>query len=383
MKKLTSLIVILTMTFGLAACADKAQPESQASKESQNTTAAEQTGESAEATEATEAATATLPQGTGESLIIYSNSVSDGRGDWLIERAARDGFNIQYVDIGAAAAVSRLLAERNAPIADVVYGLDKITWEALKLEDMLEQYVPAWADEIPEGFNDPDGYYHATVKEAILLAYDKNQMSEEEAPKDWTDLWTKEEYFGKYATKSKLSGGTTRNVLAGILFRYIDPDGELGISDEGWEQMKLFFGNGTPEEPGVDLYGAMASDSSPVVMGQMWSSGIAAREAEYGVDTGIVIPEVGVPYVVSGIAIVKNTKKLEEAQLFTEWYGSAQIQGEWAVEFTTLPVNINAKDKADEFNRYIDTLPSQNIDWAVVSANIDMWCEKIELSYMK
>lgn len=377
MKKLTSVVAILTMAYGLSACAGKAQTDAPTSGESQNTTAAQQTEVSAEAGKTT------LPQGTGETLVIYSNSVSDGRGDWLVERADRDGFSIQYVDVGASAAVSRLLAERNAPIADVTFGLDKITWEALKAEDMLEQYVPGWEKEIPEGFSDSDGYYHATVKEAILLAYDKNQMSEDEAPKDWLDLWTKEEYFGKYATKSKLSGGTTRNVLAGILTRYIDPEGELGISDEGWEQMRLFFGNGTPEESGVDLYGSIASDSSPIVMGQMWSSGISAREEEYGVDTGIVIPQVGVPYVVSGIAIVKNTKKLEEAKRFVEWYGSAQIQGEWAVEFTTLPVNKNAKDQANDFNRYIDTLPAQDIDWAVVSANIDMWCEKIELSYMK
>src|SRR5690554_4859679 len=42
-----------------------------------------------------------LTQGTGQELIIYTNSGSDGRGDWLKERAEQDGFKIEYVEAGA------------------------------------------------------------------------------------------------------------------------------------------------------------------------------------------------------------------------------------------------------------------------------------------
>ena len=38
--------------------------------------------------------------------------------------------------------------------------------------------------------NDPEGYYHAIVKQAILLVHDKKQVSDAEAPSDWVDLWT-------------------------------------------------------------------------------------------------------------------------------------------------------------------------------------------------
>ena len=53
-----------------------------------------------------------LPQGTGVTLTIYTNSGSDGRGDWLVERAAQDGFTIQYIEGGAAEIQNRLLAEK-------------------------------------------------------------------------------------------------------------------------------------------------------------------------------------------------------------------------------------------------------------------------------
>ncbi len=323
-----------------------------------------------------------LVQGTGVTLTVYTNSGSDGRGDWLVERAAQDGFDIQYIEAGAAEIQNRLLAEKESPIADVVYGMNSIIWESLKAEDILLPYTPVWADEIPEGLNDPDGYYFAIVKQAILLVYDENRMSAEEAPTDWLDLGNNEALAGKYGYTVSLSGGTVRNVLAGILSRYADENGKLGISDEGWEEIAKYYQNGTAVEDGAELYALMVDDTNPILCGQMWSSGIETRDEQYGTKTAYVLPEVGVPYAVEGISIVNGTKNEEEAQRFMDWFGSAQIQGEWAEEFSTLPANVNAVDKANEFNQEIAELPAQDIDWALVAENIDAWCEEIELNYM-
>lgn len=362
MKKIFALILAITMLASLAACGSTPAEET--------TLATANAGENGEQV------------GTGATLTIYSNSVSDGRGEWLQERAAQEGFKIQFVDANAADMQNRLIAEAASPIADIAFGLNTILWEKLKAENILAQYVPVWADEISEGLNDPDGYYHATVKQAILLVYDMNQVKPEDAPTDWLDLFTKEEFYGKYEYLTSLGGGTVRNVLAGILTRYQDPNGDLGISDEGWEAIAKYYEHGVPNESGVDLYGQFASETSSVVCGQMWSSGIAARDEQYGVKTGYVVPEVGVPYAVESIAIVNGTKNMEEAQRFVDWFGSAEIQGEWAQEFSTLPANVNAVGMADEFNQEIAKIPAQDIDWSLVSENIDAWCEKITLEYM-
>ena len=66
------------------------------------------------------------------------------------------------------------------------------------------------------------------------------------------------------------------------------------------------------------------------MMGQIWSSGIEARDEQYGTDTGYVVPECGIPYLVESVGIVNGTKNQEEAERFVDWFGSAQIQGEWA-----------------------------------------------------
>ena len=316
-------------------------------------------------------------------LNIYSNSVSDGRGDWLVERAAQDGFSIQYLDAGAGDVRNRLIAEKNSPIADAVFGLDSINWQMLKNEDVLEAYVPAWADEVSEGLNDPDGYYHAIVKQAIIMVYDSNQLSADEAPTDWPDLWQNEAFHGRYEVSSDLGGGTPRNVLTGILIRYADPNGDLGISDEGWAEIEKYYQNGVPAESGVDLYAKISDTSNPIVIGQMWSSGVAARDEQYGTSSAYVVPEVGVPYIVEGVAMVKGTKNADEVKRFIDWFGSAQIQGEWAQEFSTLPANENAVPMANEFNQEIAKLPAQDIDWALVAENIDAWVEKVTLNYLQ
>ena len=321
-------------------------------------------------------------KGTGVTLNVYTNSETDGRDEWLINRAAQDGFKVQVVGAGAADTQNRLLAEKASPIADVVFGLNAIIWESLKAENILIPFVPEWADEIPAGLNDDEGYYHAIVKQAILLVYDQNQLTEDQAPTDWPDLWTKPEFDKKYEYLTSLGGGTVRNVIAGILTRYADPNGDLGIAQEGWDAIAEYYKHGVPNESGVDLYAQIASENSTVVCGQMWSSGVETRDEQYGVKTGYAIPDIGVPYAVEGVAIVSGTKNEEEAQRFVNWFGSAQIQGEWAETFSTLPANTNAVSKANEFNQTIAELPAQQIDWALVAQNIDAWCEKIMLEYM-
>lgn len=322
-------------------------------------------------------------RGTGTQLTVYTNSGNSGRADWLIDRAAQDGFSLAVVEDGAGNIQQRLIGEAANPICDVVYGLNAIIWNDLISRDILVSYdAPSWASEVSEGLNDPDGYYYAIVKQAILLAYDLNQIDEADAPGDWTDLWTNEKYYGIYEASGELGTGTTRNVIAGILSRYADPEGELGVSDEGWEAIAAYYEHGVPKVTDVDTYASIVNPESPVIMGQMWSSGVVQYDEAYGTNTGVARPEVGVPYAVEGIGIINGTEKMDEALRFVEWFGSAQIQGEWAEQFGTMPANEVAAEKADPKQQDLCSIPAQDIDWALVAENIDEWCEKIELEYL-
>ena len=58
-----------------------------------------------------------------QELVIYSNSVSNGRGDWLTAKAKEAGFNIKMVDIPGAQLADRVIAEKNNAVADMVFGI--------------------------------------------------------------------------------------------------------------------------------------------------------------------------------------------------------------------------------------------------------------------
>ncbi|MCL2226900.1 MAG: ABC transporter substrate-binding protein [Oscillospiraceae bacterium] len=320
------------------------------------------------------------PEGTGTTIVIYSNSFTDERLEWLTERAAEDGFSIQGVAAGGGATADRLIAERHNPIADVVFGLNVFLWQSLIDNNVIVPYVPAWADEIEEGLNHPDGYYHALVIQAILLTYDTAQV--DTPPTDWLDLWTNPAFHGLYQFETALTGGTTRMVLAGILGRFIDPDGHLGISEEGWEHIRQYYAHGYANTAAIDLFVQIADPGVPVTMGQIWHAGIPMREAEHGITAGWVVPDVGVPFVVEGIAEVNGSSNPEEARRFIEWFGQASIQMEWQERFDSLPANIHAQGNLDEFQRTISELPIQDVDWGFVAENFDSWAEHIILTYM-
>ena len=318
--------------------------------------------------------------GSGETLVIYTNSNGEGRGDWLAAKAAEAGFKIEIVGAGGADATNKLIAEKNNPIADVAFGLNNMYFSQVKNEGALEAYQPAWAGDVDKGLGDGETYW-PLVKQAILLGYNSDKISKDAAPKDWTDLWTKDEFKSRYERVTGMGTATAQLVFAGILSRYRDDSGDLGISDDGWKQVEQYFKNGSPAVAKTDLFARIASGD--VDMGQMPSSIIADREKSFKVNVDTVIPSVGVPLAVEQIALVKGTKKKDQAQKFIDWFGSAEVQGEFAQKFNSMPVNKGAQAKANpEVVDFFAGLKQQDIDWNFVQKNMGAWVEKIELEYM-
>ncbi|SHE10350.1 2-aminoethylphosphonate ABC transporter substrate-binding protein [Chlamydia abortus] len=317
-----------------------------------------------------------------EKLIVYTNANSDGRGEWLIEKAKSAGFDIELVGAGGADLTNRLIAEKNNPTADVVYGLNNMLYENLKKEKVLASYVPKWAGEVEAGLNDPEGYYHGLVKQAILLGYHPDVFTSETAPKDWTDLYMNDAYKGKYEAPTLLGQITPRLVMAGVLTRYKDPNGELGISEEGWNAIQQLYDNGVRAVEGEDFYANLASGKTP--LGAIVSGTLAKKEEQYKVKAGIVSPDIGVPMIVEQIAIVNGTKKQATAERFVEWMGSAEVQGEFAAQFDAMPANTKAVERANESVKELyANLKAQPLDWGFIADNVELWVEKIELQIMK
>lgn len=315
-------------------------------------------------------------------LIVYTNSNSDGRGEWITEQAAEAGMTIEIVGLGGADLTNRIVAEKNNPVGDVVFGLNNMFFETLKSEDVITAYEPVWAGEVDEASGDPDdGVFWPLVEQAIVTAYDTNTTPESDAPEELEELWSEEQYQGRYEVNTALGEATPQLVLAGLLAGYEDPDGDLGISDEGWARVESYFANGSPAVEGTDLYARITRDE--VDYGVLPSSGIASRDAEYGTATGVISPTEGVPYVTEQISVIAGTSKQDAAEEFIDWFGSSEVQGAFAQEFSSYPVNEAARGEAlPEVIELVDSLPKQDIDFGFVRENIGPWVEKTELEYL-
>ncbi|ANY73723.1 ABC transporter substrate-binding protein [Paenibacillus ihbetae] len=370
MRKLTMAVLLLILCMVVSACGG-------------NNAGNANTGDSGAAAPAgTSGTDSSSEPAKHEKLIVYTNANSDGRGEWLIEQAKSAGFDIEIVGAGGADLTNRLIAEKNNPIADVVYGLNNMLYENLKKEDVLAKFVPSWAGDVEQGLNDPEGYYHGLVKQAILLGYNPNEFTADTAPKDWTDLYKNDAFKGKYEAPTLLGQNTPRLVVAGILTRFQDPNGDLGISEEGWNEIQQLYDNGVNAVEGEDFYANLASGKTP--LGALVSGTLEQKEEQYKVKAGIVSPEIGVPMVVEHAAIVNGTKKQATAERFVEWMGSAEVQGQFAAQFNAMPANTKAAEQANaSVKELYSTLKPQELDWAFIAENMDQWAEKIELEIMQ
>jgi iron(III) transport system substrate-binding protein len=312
-------------------------------------------------------------------IILYSNSVSDGRGDWLVAEAKEAGFEVEYVDAGSSATVERVIAEKNNPVADVVFGPNDVNFEYLKDADVLAPYTPSWADKVQA--KDPDGLFYSVVEEPIMLVSNPAAYTKPgDAPEDWSDFFETTRFAGRYEVPANLSGGTDQMVIASILSRFRDDDADLGISEDGWKAIETYFQNGSPQVEGTDLYARIAAGE--VDAGRMWLAGKVSREQEYSIATEPVPSDVGVPIVHQSIGLVAGSDNAKSEE-FIDWLGSADVQTAWSTKFFTAPTNQDALANADQDAvTQTASFEAQDIDWVWVAENLKSWVEEIELNYI-
>lgn len=315
-----------------------------------------------------------------KSLVIYTNSGSDGRAEWLTEKAAAKGFAVTVVALPAGELANRVVAEKNNQIADLVYGLNAMEYEKLIKNNLLLKFKPEWAKDVDMTLGSKDGYYYPIVVQPLLLIYNQQSFNPQTVPTDWTDL-TKAEFKNKYTIMS-LGGGTAKSIISSILIRYKDPKGEYGISKQGWDVIKGVIQNGHIEAQGEDSWGALVNGVRPLLM--MWGSGLLQNQVSRNIKCGVVVPKIGVPFVVEQVAIFANSKKADVAKEFIDWFGSADVQAAWSSRFGSTPAHPEAlKNAKPDVKELMAKVKPQAMDWALIAGNIDKWMEKIQLEIVK
>jgi iron(III) transport system substrate-binding protein len=122
--------------------------------------------------------------------------------------------------------VSRILAERAAPRADVFWSSESLRTEQLKREGALAAYRPEPARDIPDEWKDPEGFYVGFAARARVLAWNTRRLPPGEAPRRLEDLLAPR-FRGEVAIANPLFGTTGAEAAALFAARGDGPAREL------------------------------------------------------------------------------------------------------------------------------------------------------------
>ncbi|HJA66250.1 putative 2-aminoethylphosphonate ABC transporter substrate-binding protein [Lachnoclostridium sp. An169] len=231
---------------------------------------------------------------------------------------------------------SRLLAEKDNPVADVVWGLSATSLLVLKQDGMLEPYAPEGVDRILPQFKDTDETPSWVGIDAWETAWivNKDVLADhgiDTVPTSYQDLLDPK-YEGLIVMSNPASSGTGLLTVNGILSLY----GE----EEGWNYLDQLDKN-------VAVY--MHSGSQP-------AKETAAGEYGIGISFGYrclqsaeevgseiceaVFPEEGSGWDMEANALIKKDNEKQIAKDFLDWAISDNIMKKYATNYPIVAIGV-------------------------------------------
>ncbi len=225
---------------------------------------------------------------------------------------AHPDIKINWVRDSTGVITARLLAEKENPQADVVWGLAGTSLLLLKNEGMLAPYAPEGLDALSPKFRDSDETPSWVGMDAWMAAICVNTVEAEAnnlpMPTSWQDL-ANPVYQGHVVMPNPNSSGTG----------FLDVSAWLQMmgEDSGWTFMDGLHQN-------ISRYTHSGSKPCKMAASGETTIGVSfafrgARLKEQGAPLELVFPSEGLGWEVEATAIVNGTDNLEAAQTLVNW----------------------------------------------------------------
>lgn len=219
---------------------------------------------------------------------------------------------INWVRDSTGIVTAKLLAEKDNPQADVVWGLAATSLLLLKSEGMLEAYAPKGVEKLDPKFVDNSSPPTWTGMDAWVAAvcYNTVEAGKEglTPPTSWKDL-TKPMYEGHVIMPNPASSGTGFLDVSSWLQMF----GEEG----GWAYMDGLHKNiARYTHSGSKPCKLAAAGEIPIGVSFAFRG---AKSKAAGAPLEIIVPEEGVGWDMEATAIVAGTAKLDAAKTLVDW----------------------------------------------------------------
>lgn len=303
-----------------------------------------------------------------------------------------ESFSSAYPDIqvdlirdSTGVITARLLAEKDNPQADVVWGLAASSLLVAEQEGILEPYAPAGLERVREAFRDNANPPTWVGIDEWESAFCVNTFEMEAlglaTPTSWADL-TKPEYRGQIVMSNPNSSGTGFLSVSALL--QLNQEGgvtsyEGELADlAGWDYLSALHDN-------VAVY--THSGSKPCVMAATgeYPIGIsfgyrAIQERENGAPIEAVFPTEGSGWELEANALVKKAEVNPAAKTFLDWAISDDAMANYAQNFalTSVPTDTPVPEGFPEDPQA--QLIDNDFNWAAENrgAILALWLERFD-----
>lgn len=271
--------------------------------------------------------------------------------------AANPDITINWVRDSTGIITAKLLAEKDNPQADVIWGLAGSSLLLMKNEGMLEAYAPAGLDGLDDKFKDKSDPPAWIGLDAWVASLCVNTVEAEKAglpmPTSWKDL-TNPEYQGHVAMPNPNSSGTG----------FLDVSSWLQMwgEDEGWMFMDALHNN-------IAYY--THSGSKPckdaargeVTIGISFAFRGAKSKAD-GAPIEIIVPSEGIGWEMEAAGIVAGTDFIDEAQKLMDFAVSDEAMKMYNQGYAVIAKPELAKPVPHFPDGILDAMIENDFEWS-------------------
>ena len=281
------------------------------------------------------------------------------------------GIKVNWMRFSSGEVQARLEAEKNNPQVDVVFGNMAEAFVDGVQKGLFDPYKPKGAENIPDAFKDPKGYWTGVAIDPICFMFNIKFLKDHNLnpPMSWQDLLNPA-YKGQLQMADPRTSGTGMYRLLSV----IQAMGE----DEAYKYEKALSQN-------VQVYTKSgAGGALPIARGQA-AGGIfflvdALEMQKKGYDVTISYPKEGVVAGIEAMGLVKGAKHPDLAKKFLDWASTERMQKLYEEnDINLIPSNPNVPvfDPALDMSK-IKVL-SLDVEWAGKNRDrlVERWINEV------
>lgn len=291
-------------------------------------------------------------------LLVYTAVEADELAKFKAAfEADNPDIEIKWVRDSTGIITAKLLAEKAAPQADVVWGLAATSLLALAKEGYFQPYAPKGLDALTPAYRDSENPPRWIGQRAWIasLCFNTAEAAKLNLPKpsSWADL-TKPVYKGHVVMPNPASSGTG----------FLDVSSWLQMWGEakGWAYMDALHENIAQYTHSGSKPCKMAAAGETVIGVSFAYRG--AKEKTKGAPIDVIAPSEGVGWDLESFGIVKGTSKLEAAKALADWSVSRKANEMYNEEYAVVAMPGIAKPVPNFPAGIIDKMIKNDFAWA-------------------